>query len=206
MTRIPPRWRAVVVALTGVVVIVAAMFVGRATVSDDHTAAHGLGPSAVDVGFCQAMSEHHQQAALMVQLTDGRLSATTAQIARSIESNQLVELGRMQGWLQIWDAPLIPPGDPMAWTGDEMTHGASNIMPGMATQSQLDELATATGSQVDTRFLELMTAHHRAGVSMAQTAIARASTPQVRSLAAAMVRDEVDEINYMQAALTRIAN
>lgn len=44
-------------------------------------------------------------------------------------------------------------------------------MPGMATNSQLDELRKAKGKAAEVLYLKLMTAHHKGGVDMAKGAV-----------------------------------
>ena len=53
----------------------------------------------------------------------------------------------------------------MAWMG----HSGMTLamMPGYATDDELNELSTATGMVKGRLWLELMTAHHRGGVEMA---------------------------------------
>ena len=64
----------------------------------------------------------------------------------------------------------------MAWMGHAVEPSA---MPGMATDEQLDELATATGADADELFVELMTAHHQGGIDMATDAAERAENDDV---------------------------
>jgi len=52
-------------------------------------------------------------------------------------------------------------------------------MPGMATQSQVDELQTLPPAQLDIRFLQLMIRHHQGGVMMAHAALEKAEDEDV---------------------------
>ena len=66
------------------------------------------------------------------------------------------------------DAPAVADdGQAMAWMGHAMD---SSEMPGMATEEQLDELASAEGAAADELFVELMSAHHQGGIDMATEA------------------------------------
>jgi uncharacterized protein (DUF305 family) len=75
-------------------------------------------------------------------------------------------------------------------------------MPGIATAAQVNELRTLPPDQADVRFLQLMIAHHRAGVAMARMAQALTSVPVVDRLAATMVTDQQNEIDQMTQMLT----
>ena len=54
-------------------------------------------------------------------------------------------------------------------------------------------------SYSDIRFLDQMTMHHRMAVEMAQDAVTKASSPEVRRMAQTMVADQEREIAQMQA-------
>jgi uncharacterized protein (DUF305 family) len=61
------------------------------------------------------------------------------------------------------------------------------------------------GSDPDTIFVTLMTAHHHGGIHMAEYAIAHAGTPEVQLMAEQMTggqRDEIDELAQLLAATT----
>jgi hypothetical protein len=44
----------------------------------------------------------------MYQIVLARGNSKVSAIARSIEVAQLMDLGRLQGWLSLWGKPLIP--------------------------------------------------------------------------------------------------
>ena len=56
-----------------------------------------------------------------------------------------------------------------------------------------------TSSYSDVRFLDQMTMHHRMAVDMAQDAVTKATSPEVRRMAQQMVSDQEGEIAQMQA-------
>ena len=82
--------------------------------------------------------------------------------------------GMMLGWLGLWGLTPTSGKDPMAWMGGEharyKAHDGS-LMPGMATNTQLDELRKANGKAAEVLFLRLMIDHHKGGVGMAQSAV-----------------------------------
>jgi uncharacterized protein (DUF305 family) len=83
--------------------------------------------------------------------------------------------------------------------GTEMVPGGP--MPGMATFEQLQELGSLEGVEAERLFLELMIAHHRGGVEMAEAAVSRTTNPLVVTLAEAIIVAQQSEIDYMQTLL-----
>jgi uncharacterized protein (DUF305 family) len=71
----------------------------------------------------------------------------------------------------------------------------------MATFDQLNELAELRGVEAERLYLELMIAHHRGGVEMAEAAVARTTNPLVVTLADAIIVAQQSEIDYMQSLL-----
>jgi uncharacterized protein (DUF305 family) len=167
----------------------------------------------VDVGFAQDMSVHHRQAVLMAGLARDRSADPAIRLlAFDIETNQLQQIGQMQGWLSLWNAAPLPTGWYMTWMSDEsmpgmsgMAHGGSSeaagvtTMPGMASPTDLEQLRAATGAQFDVLFLQLMLRHHQGGLPMAEYAQERAHEPYVRLLAGNMAAvQSADIINIEQ--------
>jgi uncharacterized protein (DUF305 family) len=122
----------------------------------------------------------------------------------------------MYAWLEDWGLPQTATQPPMAWmaggghagmggptsatsTASPATAGAE--MPGMATPEDLQRLDTLSGAEAEVLFLQLMIAHHQGGVTMAQAALDRASDPQVRTLATAIVTGQQSEIDLMRQLL-----
>lgn len=157
---------------------------------------------SVDVGFAQDMTVHHQQAVEMAGWErDHTRDPALYQLAYDIESTQTQQIGRMQGWLGLWDAAAFPTGGHMAWMNEAMGHGAVATMPGMASDADLKALRAATGPKLDVLFLQLMLRHHRGGTSMLQYAAGHADQPEVRNLAAQMLSSQNAEADYMTQLL-----
>lgn len=156
------------------------------------------GPNSAEVGFARDMSVHHAQAVEMSLLVyENTEDAVIRQLARDIILTQQNQIGRMEAWLQSWDQPLLSMEPKMAWMGMATT----GLMPGMATREQLNALAEAEGVDADALFLELMIAHHRSGVQMAEAVLARTDRPIVVDLAESMVQGQQKEIDLMQEIL-----
>ncbi|MBF4571659.1 DUF305 domain-containing protein [Herbiconiux sp. VKM Ac-1786] len=98
-----------------------------------------------------------------------------------------------------------PDGDAVApaagTTGTPAPMVPGEPMPGMATSADLDRLASLTGTEAETLFLQLMIAHHQGGVEMAEAALSRTTNPLVTALAKAIVFAQSGEIQYMQELL-----
>lgn len=146
------------------------------------TAAHetAIVPNKIDIGFCQDMAFHHEQALAMCQRVLGRDTGSQVQTAAAeILQNQSYERGMMHTWLQSWGESTAPPETVMGWMGMEMP---AADMPGLASTDQMRELALAEGLEKGRMFLELMRTHHVGGVHMADAATGAATAP-VRQIA-----------------------
>ncbi len=158
--------------------------------------------TGADAGFARDMQTHHHQAVEMAFLVRDRTEDPEVRtLAFDIITSQQQQAGQMYGWLVQWDLPQTGPREPMAWAGGEHAHAEGGAMPGMATDEQLDALRAAEGVEAERIFLELMTEHHRGGVTMAQAALAEAGTDEVLTLAGAIERAQATEIELMESML-----
>ncbi|GAA4828616.1 DUF305 domain-containing protein [Saccharopolyspora rosea] len=167
-------------------------------------------PTAVDTGFAQDMTTHHQQAVTMATLARERTSdAAVRQLAFDIDTNQRDQIGRMQGWLDLWGQPAQPTGPAMQWMTAQHHHAASltadarttGPMPGMATADELSRLRALRGPEFDVYFLQLMLRHHEGGAPMADYGARHAAVPAVRELAANMLGAQRAEAEFMRRML-----
>jgi uncharacterized protein (DUF305 family) len=160
-----------------------------------------LAHSEVDTGFLQDMREHHEQAVYMsfVYRSLPDIDAGLSTVAASIIVGQNQEIGRMVQMLRVLGEPEANEGDSsMAWMGMPVERGQ---MPGMASEADLDKLATLSGVEADEFFVQLMTAHHEGGIHMAEYASGNAENDEVRAMAASMMTSQRDEIAEMQREL-----
>jgi uncharacterized protein (DUF305 family) len=148
----------------------------------------------VDTGFLQDMRLHHEQALdisrayLAADDTEGGLAV----IASSIIQGQTLEVGRMVQMLRFFGEPEANEGTTsMAWMGMSTEVG---MMPGMASEDDIDRLATLSGRQADELFAALMIEHHQGGVHMAEYAAEHGASPEVRALAESIVQAQQGEI------------
>ncbi|CAM4522303.1 DUF305 domain-containing protein [Nocardia ninae] len=171
-------------------------------------------PGTVDVGFNQDMSAHHAQAVEMAGVVLVRSTDTDVRrLAYDIMTTQQNQVGRMQGWLQLWGEPAQSIDGYMGWMHDQPTgHGHNGgtetatgpmpTMPGMATPADLAALRQATGPELDTLFLQLMLRHHQGGLPMIQYAAEHAETTAVRTLAETMDKTQRGEAQLITTMLT----
>jgi uncharacterized protein (DUF305 family) len=180
-------------AATVLVLVGIAIGVGLSRAIDEQpAAATAAGP--VEVGFAQDMSVHHLQAVTMGNWArDRSTDLEIRQLGFDISSGQLEQVGRMKGWLMVWDRPEQALGAYMTWTHEPGGHQHGQTptttsatdaapMPGMATSTELTQLRSLTGTALDVRFLQLMLRHHQGGTAMARYAVEHTSDTAVRAL------------------------
>ncbi|MFE8005135.1 DUF305 domain-containing protein [Streptomyces sp. NPDC057418] len=155
--------------------------------------------SSADVGFARDMSIHHQQAVEMAFIVRDRTDdEDVRRLGYDIINTQANQRGMMLGWLETWGRPKSSDRPPMEWMGHTVTpRSDDSLMPGMATDEQLERLRAAEGRAADVLFLRLMTVHHRAGADMALAAAGAAGTDEIRNLAAGMARAQESETALM---------
>jgi len=199
----------VAAGLALVVVAVVAFSIGRLSTLGDPTPTD----RSADAGFSRDMQVHHLQGVEMAMIIRGISDADDIQhLSYDIATTQAQQAGQMYGWLEEWGLSQFS-AEPMAWmaAGGGHEHGATGasgaadgagaVMPGMATEAQLDQLRSSTGVEAERLFLELMIAHHRGAVEMAEAAQTLADTTVVRRLADSIVQSQDAEIALMEGML-----
>lgn len=172
--------------------------------------------NAVDTGFLLDMREHHEQGVLMsmiyAELPD--TDPDVGVVARTIARGQNIEVGRMIQLLRSFGEPeaRADPNGVMAWMGDHAGHDGAAldpadyddefaVMPGMATTAQLNALEASSGAEADAMFIELMIAHHEAGVEMAEYAVQHAENAEVIAFAEGVIAGQRGEIVELQGLM-----
>ena len=158
-----------------------------------------------DAGFARDMQTHHAQAVQLAFLVRDRTEDEEVRtVAYDIITSQQQQAGQMYGWLVQWGLDQTGSRAPMAWVGGEhaAAHTAADgTMLGTATAAQIAELEAATGVEAERIFLRLMIAHHTGGIAMAQAAATEARTPEVKTLANAIVTAQTAEVQQMEQML-----
>ncbi|MGW7366880.1 DUF305 domain-containing protein [Streptomyces sp. NPDC054841] len=207
-----------VTAVTPVLLFAGAATVASAGGDDGHQAGHGgtaaaPAPDSPDAGFARDMAVHHQQAVEMSFIVRDRTQdEELRRLAYDIANTQATQRGMLLGWLDLWELPKVAPGTaPMAWmtaSGSSEGHGGyedhgshqvrrGSLMPGMATQAELEHLAKASGRQAEVLFLQLMTDHHNGGITMARGCADLCTVPQEKALARKMLDTQQSETDLM---------
>ncbi|MFI1702369.1 DUF305 domain-containing protein [Streptomyces bobili] len=163
------------------------------------------GTGSADAGFARDMAVHHQQAVeLSLIVRDRTDDDDVRRLAYDIVNTQANQRGMLLGRLAVWGLPKSSQHPPMAWMGRHDMHQRphqGNLMPGMATSSQIEALRKAEGPAAEVLYLQLLTEHHRAGVEMARSGSTLATDPLVKDLAASMLRGQQAEIALMAKLL-----
>ncbi|WP_442860862.1 DUF305 domain-containing protein [Amycolatopsis sp. CA-230715] len=212
-----PAWsRTVIIGAAIVAVLLVGATVGlllSQSLQDDAPATPGA--DSVEVGFAQDMSTHHTQAVTMANWArDHSTDPEVRNLAFDIETTQNEQVGRMKGWLMLWDQPEQAIGNTMKWmSGGEMSgHGGMNMpsggagvpvtqMPGMASSAELAKLRSLTGKELDVEFLQLMLRHHQGGTPMATYAQEHTSLPALKTLTGNILKSQGAEITVMTQML-----
>ena len=160
-----------------------------------------LAPQAPDedspsVGFARDMSRHHAQAVAMAEvLRDRTDDPALRSLTQDISLTQQAQIGMMSAWLDQWGYTQSGSGPRMSWMAEPTTE----LMPGMATPAQVNQLTTLPLPQAEDQFLALMIAHHAGGVAMAEAGAALAQQSEVVELARGIAASQNSEIDYLQS-------
>jgi uncharacterized protein (DUF305 family) len=163
------------------------------------------GDGSVEAGFARDMSTHHAQAVEMSMIAYPK--ATDAEVktsAYNIALGQQAEIGIMQTWLKGWHLLPTGTGPRMAWMPEGERALNNGLMPGMATQQDLERLSAATGTQVDILFCQLMLRHHLGGIHMIDGLLQETKDAQVTEVAETMKRNQQAEIDIFRDTLTKL--
>ncbi|WDV49848.1 DUF305 domain-containing protein [Streptomyces coeruleorubidus] len=147
-------------------------------------------PNSADVSYARMMIEHHAQALVMTELAPERAeSAKVKRVAARIAAAQKPEIDAMKSWLKSYGKPL---------KAERHEHAA---MPGMATETQLNELRAAHGKAFDQLFLTLMTTHHQGAITMAADVKGQGNNIRIEEMADEVIAQQTSEITRMRDML-----
>lgn len=158
-----------------------------------------------EAGFARDMSTHHAQAVEMGMMAYTRATNPEVQtMARDIALTQQGQIGMMQAWLREWKLDPTGAQPPMAWMPGGAESVRDGLMPGMATQTEIDQLRTAEGTAGDLHFLKLMIQHHLGGIHMAQEIVRVSDEDEVKDIAQVAIDGQQRELTDMQNLQKRI--
>lgn len=174
-------------------------FVGHRNASESYNDA--------DVGFLQDMRYHHEQA---VDMAFFYLTAVDEPLprlelyAQEILYSQQLEVGIMIELLRSFgESEANDTGVAMAWMG---TPVPIDDMDGLASQDELNQFASADGTDASIAFATLMLDHHIGGIHMAEYVRDSGRNADVRLLAESMIRGQTTEVNEITAVLQELTS
>ncbi|RIK15344.1 MAG: DUF305 domain-containing protein [Acidobacteria bacterium] len=154
-----------------------------------------------DTTFAQMMIVHHEGAIEMADLAVQQAGSEEVRtLGEDISAAQGPEIEKMQSWLSAWGEETAPAGGTGGMDHGDMDMGSME-MDGMNQQEAMAELQSLSGTDFDRRFLELMIAHHRGAVEMADAELQDGRNPQALELAEKIIADQEAEIATMEQLL-----
>jgi uncharacterized protein (DUF305 family) len=162
------------------------------------------GERSAEAGFARDMSTHHAQAVHLAMIAWQRATRReTRSMGYATATGQQSQIGIMQTWLSTWHLPPTGSTPPMTWIpGGAAMLGPDGRMPGMASPSELDQLETAAGQQIDMLFCQLMIRHHLGGLLMIDAVLTASDRPEVVDLAEQMKGSQQAEVDTLRRMLT----
>lgn len=185
-------------------VLVAAGAITYAVADGDDSATKVPAADSADAGFARDMAVHHQQAVEMSYIVRDRTDdEDVRRLAYDIAQTQANQRGMMIGWLDLWGLPKVSSDAPMTWMGmGDMASGKDgSLMPGMATNTEMEKLGKLSGEEAEVFYLQLMTDHHKGGIHMAQGCVSKCTVGVEKKLAQGMVNGQESEIQLMTGML-----
>lgn len=158
----------------------------------------GLRYSEADARFMQGMISHHRQAMEMSVLVDDRSNREAMELlAERISLSQEDEITMMSGWLE--DRGLDAPAD-------DAHHDADyDLMPGMLSPEEFEQLEAAEGFEFDSLFLQFMIDHHEGALTMVDNLLDQPGSAQDSELyrfTSDVTSDQTSEIERMNSMLS----
>jgi uncharacterized protein (DUF305 family) len=184
----------------GIALAAALMLTGCATDDTGTTPEASSSASAEDTAtapindademFVQMMRPHHEQA---IEMSDMILAKTgisdeITALATEIKAAQVPEIEQLSAWADEW--------------GIEEMSGMDHSMNGMMSDSDMQKLDAAEGTEAEQLFLTQMIEHHTGAIEMAQTEIDDGENPDATGMAEGIVTTQEDEISRMRALVT----
>ena len=170
---------------------------GRVISAQEAADLAGIQYSAGDVMFLQGMIPHHAQAMEMSALVEARTNREPVRLlAQRISLSQEDEISMMQDWLveRGLEAPAI----------DEHHSADFELMPGMLSPQDIEQLEQSEGDEFDRLFLSFMIEHHEGALEMVDNLLDQqgaAQDPVLYAFTSDVTSDQGAEIDRMDAML-----
>jgi uncharacterized protein (DUF305 family) len=158
------------------------------------------GDTSPEAGFARDMATHHAQAVAMGMLAQSKGSKVEVRgFGSDIALTQQAQIGMMDQWLREWGVNSNTDAAPMSWMPEGMNALDDNgLMPGMATQAEMDALQAASGQEFDRLFVQMMIKHHLGGIHMVDGILGMTDNPDVTWLADAIKSGQQGEVSALQ--------
>jgi uncharacterized protein (DUF305 family) len=199
--RKPALTRWLIIGAAALVAVVLALSLLAITDNGNNRSAAVPTADSADAGFARDMAVHHQQAVEMAYIVRDRTTdEDVRRLAYDIAQTQANQRGMLLGWLSLWNLPVTSPDGYMTWMpmgrmGHQMKDGS--LMPGMATNTELNRLGMLNGKQAEILYLQLMYDHHMGGIDMARACAQQCTVPQEKKIAQGMVDAQQSEMKIM---------
>jgi uncharacterized protein (DUF305 family) len=165
-----------------------------------------------DVEFATTMIGHHAQAIQMANYTIGRdgVDPRIAELAEEIRISQTEEIDTLSGYLRDWGEEVpetgFATGDSHSHSEEDMggDHEAAADMPGMMSDAEMEDLATAQGDEFARMWMQMMVEHHEGAVAMVDDLQEEGEHEDLAELAGEMEdvqRTEIRDLERWQADL-----
>lgn len=176
-----------------------------------------LEPNALDIGYAQAMSKHHDEAIRLNRLMMNSQSDQLQAWVYSMSLAQSTERGLLTGWLTAWGKPAVPSGFSMEWVEldskplpggkplsvDDLNYinrcksMGTDLMPGSPSVADFERLNRLQGAEKTRLYMELMSRHHEGAIEMSRFALRHAQSDLIRSFASQTIREQGKEMLWM---------
>lgn len=184
------------------VLLLLALAAGCGSGDRDENAVSATEHNEADVAFATDMIQHHAQALAMVNLTVERpLDPEVEALAEDIRDAQGPEIETMVDWLDEWNEKV--PGT----VNDHMNHDMGTMpegtedMPGMMSADEMNDLETASDTEFQKMWLDMMIRHHEGAVEMAATEVDEGRYKPAVDLARSIITAQEGEIDQMEKML-----
>ncbi|NHD18018.1 MULTISPECIES: DUF305 domain-containing protein [unclassified Actinopolyspora] len=148
-----------------------------------------------DAEFTRMMIPHHYQAIVMSELAPDRAADSRVKsLAERIRTEQDLDILMMRGWQGRNGLPMT---DPETAYQDLLDQPDVLERMGMATEEEMDQLATLSGAEFDRMFLDLMIPHHDGAVVMLRDVILNGSDRELSQLAQDMMSTQKAQLATM---------
>lgn len=145
-----------------------------------------------DQQFIDMMVPHHEGAVAMAKVAQQRAERPEIkQMAEAIISDQEREISQLKSWRKSWFGSDQTPGMDKMPMLDGMDHSMAGNMA-----DDVKKLQTAT--PFDKAFIDAMIPHHESAIAAAKLAQQKATKPEIKGLAQAIITAQEREIAQMR--------